>query len=77
VRWIEIRYKCACLKEEVGFQMRERMADEDLRDYIDRLQQAITVDHNNRSPLCVRDKMEYAKLPISSDRIGGGVGGMG
>lgn len=75
-RWIEIRYKCRCLPEEVSFQMRERVQHEEILEFMNHVQQAIAVDHNNRSPLCMAREMEYAKVPVEGDTIGGSKGGL-
>lgn len=75
MRWIEIKYKCRCLKDEVSFQIRERLDDEDIMRYMNHVQHAIGVDHNNRSPLCISTTLEYAKIPVQGEKIGGALGG--
>jgi hypothetical protein len=74
-RWIDIRYKCRCLDVEVSFQMRERQPDEEIVVYMEHVQRAIGVDHTNRSPQCTAAAMEYAKVPVVGDTIGGAEGG--
>lgn len=75
-RQIEIRYKCRCLPREVSFHMRERLSHEPIEDFMKHVQLAISVDHNNRSPLCLARALEYAKLPAEGDGIGTTKGGL-
>lgn len=60
---ISIFYKCKCMPTEAAIQCESRLDDEDIRDYMAYITSALHVDHRGRSPLCLRDKMEYAKIP--------------
>lgn len=75
MRWTEIKYKCSCMTAETSIQVPERGKAEDIRDFMNRVQLAIGKDHRERSPLCLATKMEYAKVPVEGDVIGGAVGG--
>lgn len=62
---IELRYKCACMPTEVALSVRYHTSDEDVVEWMrDVVQQEIGRDHANRSPLCMRNAMEYAKIPV-------------
>lgn len=74
-RWVDVRYKCACMGAEAGVQIEEREVAEDVLDFMGRVQVAISQDHGKRSAFCARTTMEYAKVPAPGDRIGGGEGG--
>jgi hypothetical protein len=74
-RWIEIRYKCSCLDKEAKFQMSERHFDEDILDFMTRVQKYAGFDHRSRSPDCTSTTMEYLKVPVEGDTIGGATGG--
>lgn len=69
-RWIEIHFKCACMPAESVIQMRERGEIEDIIEFILRATEAICAEHTRLSPLCVRDTMEYAKIPVTDDKLG-------
>lgn len=74
-RQIELKYKCACMGKEGSFFMRERLNDEDIEDYMNRVIRAVDVAHNNVSPRCRATSVEYLKLPIEGEKIGGAQGG--
>jgi hypothetical protein len=67
---IEVRYKCACMEREGVTVLRERRPDEDIGDFMHRVQEAITSDHHMRSMLCQAVTMEYAKLPAPDSGVG-------
>lgn len=70
VSMIEVRYKCACMEREGVTVVKERRPDEDVMDFMRRVQEAITSDHRMRSMLCQSVTMEYAKLPAPDSGIG-------
>jgi hypothetical protein len=75
-RFVEVRYKCACLKEEATVHVPERGRGDDVADWVgETVGQAIGADHRKRSPLCQATKMEYAKIPADGEFIGQGKGG--
>lgn len=76
-RWIDVRYKCACLPVEASLQLREREVTEDIMGFMGRVQVAIGQDHARRSPLCLATTMEYAKIPAPGDGVGRAEGGTG
>jgi hypothetical protein len=57
---------------EVEVYVRERGFREDIGEWLEAMQSVITLDHRNRSPLCLSNVMEYAKIPAPRDgeRIG-------
>lgn len=74
-RLIEVQYKCACMLKDATFHMVERGVAEDIDDFMLRARQAMSDDHMQRSPFCNADRVEYIKLPIVEDVVGGGKGG--
>lgn len=74
-KWLDIIYKCRCMPKERTIQVRERLDDEDIIDFMHHVQNAIGVDHNNLSPRCNATSMEYAKVPVDGDKVGGTRGG--
>jgi hypothetical protein len=75
MRWVEIRYKCGCLIEEVTFLMPERKDGEDVAVFMDRMRSALFNDHRVKSPRCSARKTEYVKVPVPGDVVGGAEGG--
>ena len=61
---ISIHWKCRCLPAERTFEMRERDADEDVREWIDSMRRCLTAEHRQVSPLCQSVMMEYVKIPF-------------
>lgn len=74
-RWTEIRYKCACMKAEAVINVPERGSVEDVREFVERVQGDVSRDHRRLSPRCRSRTMEYAKIPVEGDVIGGAKGG--
>lgn len=75
MRWVEVIYKCQCLPYEVSLHVREREINEDILDYMNRVQRAIGANHLSRSPLCTAATTEYVKIPVTDDGIIGGASG--
>lgn len=75
MKWIEVRYKCRCMSQEVRLQVRARDKHEEILDFMEKVQASIGDDHHSRSPLCMATTMEYAKVPVDDDMIGGASGG--
>lgn len=68
----KVIYKCACMKDEAQVDVPSRNEDEEIMSWMNILGAALTVDHRRRSPLCMSEKMEYAKIYISPNgQIGG------
>lgn len=74
-RWTEIWFKCRCMAQEAVVQVRERGPQEDVSEFMVRVQEALTVRHRELSLLCMSTTMEYAKVPVEGDVIGGAKGG--
>ncbi len=74
-RWVELRYKCQCMKAESCVQVQERESGEDIGDFMERVRVALTDDHKKRSPFCRTATMEYAKVPAPAAGIGTAEGG--
>lgn len=75
MRQLEMLAKCKCMKEEFKVHMRERLPDEDIQDYMLRVQRAVDVAHNNLSPRCTSTTLDYLKMPVEGERIGDVAGG--
>lgn len=63
-----MRYKCTCMEEETAFEMPARHFNEDVSDFMERVQKWLGEDHSLRSPFCRATKMEYLKIPAPTDR---------
>jgi hypothetical protein len=65
------------MQDEVTLHMPARSMQEDVIDFVERMQRDIGVDHRKRSPLCMATKLEYAKIPLDKDvdRVGDVSGG--
>ena len=76
-RWIGIKYKCSCMRQEATLAISERSVVEDISEFMDRVAITVSRDHSTRSPLCVARQMEYAKVPIDAQTgaVGGAEGG--
>lgn len=69
-----VLYKCACMPAEVSLEVPNRRADQDVADWVENTMGAVIgADHCRRSALCIRSKMEYAKIhvPENAPFIGG------
>jgi hypothetical protein len=75
MKWIEIVYKCHCMSVERSLHIKARYKDEEILDFMERVRSSIGLDHHSRSPICAATKMEYAKVPIEDNEIGGAKGG--
>lgn len=62
-----ICYKCSCLKEEIAFEMPARRFNEDIADFMERVQKWLGEDHNQRSPFCRAGECEYVKIAVPED----------
>lgn len=66
---MDIYYKCTCMAEEAMVWVPDRKEDQDVVEWVEKVVgAAIGADHSNRSPLCMRTKMEYAKIPYDDSR---------
>jgi hypothetical protein len=75
-RWIEIKYCCNCMQDEVSLQSQERGKHERVDEFVERLRDQVSEDHQKRSPLCMADSMKYVKIPVAHDgAIGEATGG--
>lgn len=64
---INIQYKCHCMQTEREVTVRERLPNEDIRNWMEYVGIMISGDHQTVSPLCMRTTMEYAKIPWDGD----------
>lgn len=65
---IEIRYKCACMQDEVGVDVRQRLELEDIVNWVEvTVAAAVSNDHFKRSPRCFLGKTEYVKIPMAEN----------
>lgn len=60
---LEIFYKCTCMDAEAALSVPCRRPDEDIRDWIAKVQGAIGTHHWTAHPDCRATTMEYAKIP--------------
>jgi len=57
------------MPKEVEVGVRARRDNEDVIHWVQEvLAPALGSDHHQRSPRCVRTKMEYAKIPVQKDQ---------
>lgn len=72
---VKIRYKCACLQDEVAIDIEARRPHQDIAEWMENVvTPALTKDHRQRSPICQATAVEYLKLAVPEDgrRIGDG-----
>lgn len=75
MKWTEIEYKCSCMSAAASIHVVPRDQAEDIREFMTRVQAALGADHRRRSPFCAATTVEYAKIPVDGDLIGGAPGG--
>jgi hypothetical protein len=63
-KMVAIQYKCSCMKEEATFEMPARRFNEDISDFMERMQKWLGQDHSERSPFCRATKTEYVKIAV-------------
>lgn len=63
-----ILYKCRCMQDEGSFDMPARRFNEDIADFMERMQKWLGEDHNLRSPFCRSGKTEYVKMAVPEGR---------
>lgn len=59
---MEVKLKCKCTDGEIALQVPQRNEDEDIADYMHRLQVFLGNWHSNRQ--CTEAALEYLKMPI-------------
>ncbi len=74
-RWIDIPYKCQCMKTEGILRITERDKNEDILEFMERVKEALGEEHHRLSPFCRISKAEYVKIPMGGDVVGGATGG--
>jgi len=62
-KMIYVIYKCKCMHKDRQIEIQERGLTEDVRDFVQRVQEVIGNDHADNFPTCREEKMEYAKIP--------------
>lgn len=75
MRFIEIKFKCICMKEEIALHIEERGFGEDIDEFMGRVQSKLSAKHRLVSLLCTSKKMEYVKIPMVGNEIGAATGG--
>lgn len=76
MRYVEVLYKCRCMKAAATVHVPERHATDDVVEWVGlTVGKVIADDHRARSPLCTATVMEYAKFEVGGDFIGQGKGG--
>lgn len=63
-----VRYKCSCMQDEGTFEMPARRFNEDISDFMTRMQKWLGEDHSLRSPFCQATKTEYVKIAVPEGR---------
>ncbi len=64
---ITVRYKCRCMAMERSLAVVDRGQDEDLMDWMTKVQMALGADHQLISPNCISGTVEYLKIPHDED----------
>ncbi len=65
---VKIRYKCACLQDEVTLDIQARRPHQDIAEWMENIvTPALGVDHRKRSPICQATAVEYLKLAVPED----------
>jgi hypothetical protein len=68
---MDVYYKCVCMGEEAMVWVPDRKDDQEVTDWVaNTVGMALSTDHRNRSPLCMRTTMEYAKIPMDDGSKG-------
>lgn len=70
---IDVVYKCKCFDKEHHFMLPERAADENVVDFMGRVQRGLSTAHAAISPKCQEAAMEYVKIPYKDDKPLGAV----
>lgn len=64
---IKIFYKCKCMQDQAALDVPERPIGGAIEVWMAVVQQAISIDHNNRNPQCRATTLEYAKIPLDDN----------
>lgn len=76
MKWIGVRYKCACMSREKEVQVPARGKHEDVAEFMERVRDLVGADHALNSAICVATRMEYLRIPhIPHTKIGEVEGG--
>lgn len=69
MKTIVLFYKCHCMQDQVTLTVRQRVAYENVVDWIEEVvRPALTEDHGKRSPLCFAGTVEYLKIPVDDNQ---------
>lgn len=68
-----VLYKCKCMQDQVGVEIRPRGSHENIEDWMIVLSEALSSHHKNLNSNCMETKMEYVKIPISENSKGIGM----
>lgn len=58
------------MQDEGSFEVRHRHFNEDVLDWMEVMERALSADHRARSPLCRAVKTEYVKIPVPENAPG-------
>lgn len=61
-----IFYKCKCLAQERFLEVPDRRDGQDVLQFMEAAQDALTIDHRKISPHCLEPAVEYAKIPYDN-----------
>lgn len=65
---IECKLRCKCTDGEVTLRVRDRKKEEDIRDYMEHIQEEIGFWHMSRG--CPETNLEYLKIPVPNETKG-------
>lgn len=68
---IRIPWRCQCLKQEAVLMVSARGSNEDISVFMKRVQHQLGIAHRAVSPSCGAKTVEYVKIPVNDDVIGG------
>lgn len=64
MKWLGVKYKCACMQDEVEIQVPARTKRQNVVEFVQNTAALIHADHSLRNSLCTRNTMEYMKIPV-------------
>lgn len=68
---VTVIYSCSiCGLENSRLEMDARKPEEDIGDWMEKLQLSLGMDHNKKSPFCKAGKLSEVKIPIQGEYVG-------
>ena len=62
---MDVIYKCKCMPVEQSINVPDRLRDEEIVAWLNKISFDIALDHEARSPRCGEASMVYLKIPMN------------